>query len=309
MGIGLVLASAVSGCLSRTVVHPLDTIRSRMMVSTSMSSEASFTNVASTLMRTDGIRGLYRGFGVSVVMQAPAISAFLTTYDWSKAKLSSTYSHVNPTLFSASSPVVHLSAALIAETASAVFWVPMEVIKQRAQVRAPGSSATSLGIVRDLLKHEGVGALFRGYGITIAVYGPYSMLYFSTYEKLKKLASGSNKQLQHQQQKVTLSVPVTASCAGLAGGFAAACTTPLDVIKTRIQTQDDVQVRANRNESGSKATTYRSTWHAVQQIVRREGAVALFRGVSARVLWCIPSTAISMSTFEYLKSYYNLSAS
>lgn len=308
MGIGLVLASAVSGCLSRTVVHPLDTIRSRMMVNTSMSSEASFTNVASTLMRTDGIRGLYRGFGVSVIMQAPAISAFLTTYDWSKAKISSTYSHVNPTLFSASSPMVHLSAALIAETASAVFWVPMEVIKQRAQVRAPGSSATSLGIVRDLLKYEGVGALFRGYGITIAVYGPYSMLYFTTYEKLKKLVSRRPNHHQ-EQQKVTLSVPVTASCAGLAGGFAAACTTPLDVIKTRIQTQDDVQVRANRNQSGGKTTTYRSTWHAVQQIVRREGAAALFRGISARVLWCIPSTAISMSTFEYLKSYYNLSAS
>lgn len=293
MGLSLLLASALSGCVSRTFVHPLDTIRSRLMVSTSR--QASFTSVARNLVRADGFRGLYRGFGISVIMQAPAVATFLTTYDWSKARIA------EETSLSKQSPIVHLTSGLVAETVSAVFWVPMEVVKQRAQVR-PGimSAASSTSIARDLLAHEGPRALFKGYGLTVGVFGPYSMLYFMAYERFKSTAAS----YLHNDSTAIEKLPTAtvAMCAASAGAIAAACTTPLDVIKTRIQTQGDVVVV----KSSPASLKYQSTWHAARSIAFTEGASGLFRGISARVLWIMPSTAITMSIFEFLKARFNL---
>lgn len=315
MGIGLLLASAASGCVSRTFVHPLDTIRSRLMVSTGKS--CTFGSIAQDLIRADGFRGLYRGFGISVVMQAPAISTFLTTYDWAKVRLTE-QQLVRSEYLQVTSPAVHLVCGFVAETVSAVFWVPMEVIKQRAQVRSVLKTSTSLSILRDLLRYEGPANLFKGYGLTVGVFGPYSMIYFMCYERFKADMSCYTFGDRHGVKKLTTSS--IAACAASAGAIAAACTTPLDVIKTRLQTQDDVQlVRQGKDGSktlpmsgkqnsvgGNQQQMYRSTWHAAKSIAQQEGVSGFFRGVSARVLWIMPSTAITMSTFEYLKSYFNL---
>lgn len=291
MGASLLLASAASGCFARVFVHPLDTIRSRLMVSTS--TNVTFGSVARELIRTDGLNGLYRGFGVSVCMQAPAMATFLTSYDWAKAKISVL------TPLPDTSPLVHLASGLVAELVSAVFWVPMEVIKQRAQVRQGAMShASSAVITRDLLIHEGPRALFRGYGMTIAVFGPYSMIYFMLYERLKSSAT----QMQSLQDSSQLSMPVIATCAATSGGVAAISTTPLDVIKTRLQTQGDKQVSSIRS-----APAYSSAWDAARSIAVKEGSTGFFRGVSARVLWILPSKAITMSTFEFLKTHFKLS--
>lgn len=309
MGLSLLLASAVSGCLARTFVHPLDTIRARLMVSTS---KCSFNKVALDLMRSDGVRGLYRGFGISVCMQAPAVATFLTSYDWSKAAIST------HTPLSSTSPATHLAAGLAAETVSAVFWVPMEVIKQRAQVRSGAHAASSIVVARSLLRHEGARGLFKGYALTVGVFGPYSMLYFMFYERFKATSAAfltatatadtpASTFFTTQQPRPTtataaqLPSPVIAACAGTAGAMAAACTTPLDVIKTRIQTQGDAQ-----HQNAPAGHAYRSTWHAARTIASTEGTRGFFRGVSARVLWIVPSTAITMSTFEFLKAYFHL---
>lgn len=297
MGASLLMASAVAGCVSRTFVHPLDTIRSRLMVSTSKS--ATFRSITRDLVQSDGLRGLYRGFGVSVVMQAPAVATFLTTYDWAKARLSQHGS------LSTTSPIVHLASGLVAETVSAVFWVPMEVVKQRAQVRRGAiNAATSSVIVRDLLVREGPRALFKGYGLTVGVFGPYSMLYFMGYEKLKSKAAC----LVYNDSSATnkLPTPFVAGCAASAGAVAAACTTPLDVIKTRLQTQGDMHVGDVGHSARHNA--YRGTLHAARSIAIHDGINGFFRGISARVLWIMPNTAITMSVFEFLKSYFNLSA-
>lgn len=295
MGFSLLVASAVSGCFARLFVHPLDTIRSRLMVSTA--TNATFAVVARHLIQTDGFNGLYRGFGVSICMQAPATATFLSSYDWSKSQLSTVSS------LPSSSPAIHLASGLVAETVSAVFWVPMEVIKQRAQVRSGTMGAAwSSAIAKDLLKHEGPRAFFKGYALTVGVFGPYSMIYFVVYERLKSIAM----RIRNDQTVTQLPTHTVAACAGTAGGFAAACTTPLDVIKTRLQTQGDRH--SQTQVSGFRAApAYSGTWHAAQSIWAKERFRGFFRGISARVLWIMPSTAITMSTFEFLKFYFKLS--
>lgn len=277
MGAGLLLASAAAGCVSRCVVHPLDTVRSRLMVS---AGHGTLLSTLREVVAADGMRGLYRGFGVSVLLQAPAVATYLSTYEVSRDYFAQ-YVHT---------PILtHLSAGLVAESVSAVFWTPMEVVKQRAQIRA--LSASSVSVLRDLLRHEGARALFSGYAITVGVFGPYSMVYFAAYERFKAAALSRGKKL---------STPVVSTSAAAAGALAAAVTTPLDVIKTRLQTQGDI---AKAKGVSHVRMPYTSAWNAAKVIARQEGFGAFLKGITARVLWIMPGTAITMSTFEFLKRY------
>ena len=82
-------------------------------------------------------------------------------------------------------PLIHMAAGLTAESVSAVFWVPMEVLKQRMQVG--GQMRGAAEVLRDLLRREGPRALFKGYALTVGVFGPYAMVYFVGYERFKLL--------------------------------------------------------------------------------------------------------------------------
>ncbi|GJD07834.1 Mitochondrial substrate carrier family protein E [Galdieria sulphuraria] len=68
----------------------------------------------------------------------------------------------------------------------------MEVLKQRVQVRSQQSN--SFAALGDLLKYEGPKALFKGYFLTLGVFGPYSMIYFVCYEHFKSWGRKWNKQ-------------------------------------------------------------------------------------------------------------------
>lgn len=274
----------------------MDTLRSRLMVSTT--GRATLRSAFRDVISSDGARGLYRGFGISIIMQAPAVATYLSTYDEAKERIS------QATSLRPASPAVHLMSGLVAETVSAVFWVPMEVIKQRAQVRAGAMSAASSTIIaRDLLMNEGPRALFKGYGLTLGVFGPYAMIYFAAYERLKLISSQSISGDSESTDQLPTSV--VAVCASAAGALAGACTTPLDVIKTRLQTQGDA-VALTQSTPGGRKVAYRGTWHAVRVIAMEEGWGGFFKGLSARVLWIMPGTAITFSTFEFLKRHFNL---
>lgn len=82
-------------------------------------------------------------------------------------------------------------------------------------------------------------------------------------------------------------------CSMLAGVVAAAVTSPVDLAKSRIMTQP--------------VPLYRSTWHCLQQTVRQEGFMAIFRGFSMQWLRLGPHTTISLMCFEQLRHLAGMS--
>ena len=90
--------------------------------------------------------------------------------------------------FAESSPfVAHFSAGLIAECFSCILWVPIDVIKERLQVQSSlpqtASSALryrgNLSAIQTIARTEGIRGLYKGYGATVASFGPFSALYLS----------------------------------------------------------------------------------------------------------------------------------
>lgn len=92
------------------------------------------------------------------------------------------------------------------------------------------------------------------------------------------------------QEHDVLSFLTIVGCAAVACGFAAGVSNIVDVVKTRWQTS-----------VLTKNTELSSTRKIAEAMFQQGGLASFTRGMGARILWMVPSVAISMSTFEWLK--------
>lgn len=125
----------------------------------------------------------------------------------------------------------------------------MEIAKQRRQTISARTS--SISILMEAYRKEGVRrGLYRGYGSTIIREVPFAFIQFPIWEHLKANWTANTG--------LELTPIAVALCGAIAGGLAAAITTPLDVVKTRI-------MLAERNEGR------RLTITSVLRTVYRDG--------------------------------------
>lgn len=205
-----------------------------------------------------------------LVALAPSASLFFVTYDGLKSY----------TADKMPAPISHMLSAIGGEVAACMVRVPAEVVKQRTQAGfvASGKAASSMANLRYLLQNksgEGVlRGLYRGWNTTIMREIPFTMIQFPLYEKLKLLWSSYDQR--------ELSLLKGALCGLVAGGFAAAVTTPLDVIKTR------VMLNTERVPVAS----------LVRQMLHEEGARVFLNGIGPRTCWISAGGAIFLGCYE-----------
>jgi hypothetical protein len=78
--------------------------------------------------------------------------------------------------------------------------------------------------------NEGLRGICKGYGATLALFGPFSALYFMIYEKFKLWSK------QHiGQESVALPFQWTVIFSASAGALASFLTSPLDMANLRLQ--------------------------------------------------------------------------
>ena len=147
------------------------------------------------------------------------------------------------------------------------------VIKQRMQVH--GSMYRSIRqCTKAVYKNEGLRAFYISYPTTISMTVPFTALQFSAY--------GSISQYLNPSRDYNPTTHMVAG--GLAGGLAAALTTPLDVIKTLLQTRGTAKDNELRHAKGM--------FDAAAIIKRQHGYGGFIRGLQPRILTTVPSTAI-----------------
>jgi len=315
------LGSAAAGMLARIPCHPIDTVKARVQVRTDRAGTYRVADAARAAWASGGLRGLYRGFGVAFVGSAPGALLYFTTYEAAKRWLSAVVPAAPLPIPSALvMPTVHLTAGMAAEAVSCLFWVPIDVIKERMQVQgARPSAAASLPVdaaaaggvgyyrntldaVRQITAREGLRGVYRGYWATVASFGPFSALYFALYEQMKAAAQAATGVASDDMLPFGWQL-TTACAAGLVASF---LTSPLDLAKLRLQVQRGSL--GGKAAAGSPPATagnpsvgtfqYTGMRHALASIVRQEGWRALFRGAGARMAYHAPTTAITMALFE-----------
>lgn len=113
---------------------------------------------------------------------------------------------------------------------------------------------------------------------------PYQATQFTTYEYFRKILNPS--------QQYSPSTHIMAG--GIAGSVAAVLTTPLDVVKTVLQTRGAEEIdQGARKVSGIKST--------IRIVYNSRGIRGFFSGWRPRVITHMPSTAICWTVYEYFK--------
>ena len=386
-------AGAFAGTMEHTVMFPVDTVKTRMQLvaaasssssasSSSLTSSSSSTssinmikstipNAIRSILKTDGVKGLYRGVVAGGLGAGPAHAVYFATYEYGKKMF-----RLNPIGSSSSSAygefVADASAGALATIVGDAVQTPLDTVKQRMQMQLGGncpsevkamsgegigggssssrmssssissSSSNTTGpaatrkfksafdALRTIVRNEGAHVLYRSYPTTLIMNVPFTAIHVGLYESAKRALKIEEEDEGFRTQFLA---------GGFAGGIAGFLTTPMDVVKTRMQTHCEValgcdvsktvetatanQTCAVRGDpklcvstttsstptptapplSSSSRSVYASAnaFKVARHVAEREGAKALFSGATARVLFHVPAAAICWTAYEFMK--------
>jgi Mitochondrial carrier protein len=192
--------------------------------------------------------------------------------------------------------------------------VPSEVLKTRLQLQGRYNNPFfksgynyrgTVDAARTIIRQEGFSALFHGYKATLYRDLPFSALQFMFWEQFHAWAR------QYKQSR-DIGVPLELLTGATAGGLAGVITCPLDVVKTRLQTQVNPEMaspaKANPHaaqhssnpqrrlistsspsthtpQPGASHLATESVITGLKLIYKTEGMGGWFRGVGPRGVW------------------------
>ncbi|KAF7843565.1 solute carrier family 25 member 44 [Senna tora] len=303
--LGAVLFSGVSAAL-----YPVVVLKTRQQVA---QSQVSCIRTAFSLIRHEGFRALYRGFGTSLMGTIPARALYMGALEVTKSNVGSATVRLGvaePTAAAIASAAAGLSAAMAAQ----LVWTPVDVVSQRLMVQNVGNLSNTKGSAhlyvngidafRKILNTDGPRGLYRGFGISILTYAPSNAVWWASYSVAQRLiwdgvgynwfkkydeSSDSETNVLRPDSKTVMAVQGVS--AAMAGGMSALITMPLDTIKTRLQVMDG-------DENGRRGPTVMQT---VRNLVREGGWLACYRGLGPRWASMSVSATTMITTYEFLK--------
>jgi hypothetical protein len=219
-------------------------------------------------------------------------------------------------------------------------YVPSEVLKTRLQLQGRYNNPffksgynykSTAHAARTIIRQEGFSALFYGYKATILRDLPFSALQFAFYEQGQTWA-------REWKKSRDIGLPLELLTGAAAGGLSGVITCPLDVVKTRIQTQVNPSARSNlkqtsgatesgqgkartttaslkqqiRKISTSSPSTHTprpgsinldtsSLFKGLKLIYKTEGIGGWFRGVGPRFVWTSVQSGCMLVLYQSIK--------
>ncbi|KAI3799748.1 hypothetical protein L1987_35050 [Smallanthus sonchifolius] len=265
---GSVLKSALAGglasALSTSLLHPIDTIKTRVQAST-----LSFPEMIAKLPEV-GFRGVYRGSIPAIIGQFSSHGLRTGIFEASKIVLI----NVAPTLPDLQ---VQSVASFCSTVLGTAVRIPCEVLKQRLQAGIFNNVGEAIIFT---WQQDGLKGFFRGTGATLCREVPFYVAGMGLYGESKKVVQQIlGRELQPWE---------TIAVGALSGGLAAVATTPFDVMKTRMMTAPQ-----GRPVSMSMIAV---------SILRHEGPLGLFKGAIPRFFWIAPLGAMNFAGYELMKN-------
>jgi len=211
----------------------------------------------------------------------------------------------------------------LGDLAASIVYVPSEVLKTRLQLqgrynnphfRSGYNYRGTVDAARTIVRTEGASALFYGYKATLYRDLPFSALQFMFWEQFHAWS-------RVYKQSRDIGVPLELLTGAAAGGLAGVITCPLDVVKTRLQTQVNTPVDhatrtrdvtpQKRHISTSSPSTHRpqpgaialetsSVITGLKVIYRTEGIGGWFRGVGPRGVWTFIQSGCMLFLYQRL---------
>ncbi|KLO17273.1 mitochondrial carrier [Schizopora paradoxa] len=333
------IAGAGGGLVASVVTCPLDVIKTKLQAQHARHGDIAYKGIASTvkhILRVDGLRGMYRGLGPTILGYLPTWAIYFAVYDSIKTRFGdtplgisdpppNTKQHIYPAAqVKGYQPVMrehpwglHILSAMTAGACSTICTNPLWVIKTRFQARpsSEGRYRNTLDAVRTIYRTEGISAFYRG--LFPSLLGILHVaVQFPLYEKLKFWTR------DHSAHDLTTSQILL--CSGVSKMCASLATYPHEVVRTRLQiqrrligsaepdssrnAQSKSSTTSTTNESNSKASPGPSAQSIKQpsqggvitvakNIVTKEGWRGLYKGFSVNLFRTVPNSAVTMLTY------------
>mmetsp|Transcript_53136 Transcript_53136/g.121393 ORF Transcript_53136/g.121393 Transcript_53136/m.121393 type:complete len:317 (+) Transcript_53136:55-1005(+) len=179
-----VLAGMTCGACAQFMATPCDGVKVQMQMEGQRRSQGLPTRFNGTidayrLLAKGGLPGLWRGAIPSCQRAAMVQLGDLTTYDFAKQK---TVKVLGDTV------ACHFVCSMAAGFSGAFFSCPADVIKSRVMSQDPTNPVYkgSLDCLTQTVSKEGVLALWKGFLPAWARCGPWSLVFFLSFEQLRK---------------------------------------------------------------------------------------------------------------------------
>lgn len=279
------VAGSVAGSIEHMAMFPVDTLKTRMQAIVGSGSypvqNVNVRQACKSIMKNEGAAGFYRGIGAMGLGAGPAHAVYFSVYELCKQY----FSRGDP-----NNSVAHAVSGVCATVASDAVFTPMDVVKQRLQLKSSPYKGV-VDCVRRVLVEEGIGAFYASYKTTVVMNAPFTAVHFATYEAAKRGLIEVSPDIADDERLV-----VHATAGAAAGALAAIVTTPLDVVKTQLQCQ---------GVCGCDRFSSSSIGNVIKIIVKKDGYQGLMRGWIPRMLFHAPAAAICWSTYEASKDFFH----
>jgi solute carrier family 25 protein 44 len=281
--------------------------------------------LAGNIVRREGWRGLWRGCGTSLLASWPGQYAYYWSYEFVRQFVddllscsdergattgtsSGTSTGISNGTKSSNGVIMMLSAGIagiVSEGASAVIYLPADLVIQRLQVAQVRMSfvpfrlqdRTPWQVTARLWRIEGWRGLLRGYGAYVATFAPDSALWWMTYEGLRSVLSHhapfhsvSGDRRVEQRAEVFLTCGVAASV------VSTTAINPLDVARTRLQLLE-------AHNAQDRLLLKRGFLGILGDVYRHEGWHGLMKGLRPKLAVSVPMTVVTTLGYEWLKEY------
>eukprot|EP00535_Pseudo-nitzschia_heimii_P006625 CAMPEP_0197179792 /NCGR_PEP_ID=MMETSP1423-20130617/4624_1 /TAXON_ID=476441 /ORGANISM="Pseudo-nitzschia heimii, Strain UNC1101" /LENGTH=349 /DNA_ID=CAMNT_0042629755 /DNA_START=66 /DNA_END=1115 /DNA_ORIENTATION=- len=292
------LSGGVGGIAAVLVGHPFDLIKVRMQTGTVGGTNAGVFGALSKTLRSEGVRGLYRGVSAPLVASTPIYAISFWGYDVGqtlvKKYLRSQGDEIRPLTI----PEITLAGGFSA-LPMIIVMAPTERIKCLLQVQTNVNNNNETGgkagkapapkyngmvdCATKIYKEGGIRSVYKGTVLTLMRDVPGSIAWFGTYEIIKR----SLVEWQGIDDPSRLSPLAVMTAGGFAGMACWGSSIVPDNLKSRFQTAPEGKFRG-------VADVYRA-------VVKEEGYGALFTGFRPAMIRAFPANAACFLGMEVAK--------
>lgn len=310
----MAFAGAVGGLISLGVIYPLDTVKTRIQTEVKKTPSATdallpgsgaprkvkatgVRQMVLKIFREQGVAGLYRGFGASMLNTFAMQFAYFYWYTIVRR----TYVKRFPLAPHASlNTLTELALGALAAAFAQLFTIPVSVIATRQQLSDTHSSVVDT--FRSILADDGVTGLWRGLKPSLVLTINPAITY-GMFERLKTA-------LLKEGEKMT---PGKAFVIGaLSKTMATVVTYPYIMAKTRLQAkytvEDDSEpeladVSSSAPVAPKKKEKYSGAVDVLRQTYGEKGFAGWYQGMQAQITKAVLSQALLFGIKDALEAY------
>ena len=244
------VAGGLGGTVGAVVTCPLEVVKTRLQSSGGgvATVQLGYSRIWSTLtaiLLQEGVPGLFRGLGPTLLGVAPARAIYFWAYSTAKSRLNCA---LQP-----NTDAVHVLSAASAGLASSCTTNPLWVVKTRMQLEKERGAASLARTVRSIYLERGVRGFWAG--ISASAYGiSETVVHFVIYEKLKRRLAAARGECPGRS-KTAVDFLGLMCCGGVSKTVATCLAYPHEVARTRLR------------EAGTKAGLHSSPTHHLTSLL------------------------------------------